>query len=552
MGLFDWVRRLLGAPPQQPPPAPPPASPTLGWDGVIRNVNLGSPVGPPALPKPATPPAPSPAVVPPTRNQTVVKSLDLSAGQFTPLPQDAVRQQAAGVSFGFGLFGRRDLIPPPEDPRTLLIDRAMVGQGLITPEELAEIHRIGREMETLKPDQASAHRLADRAVKMDRAERERIKQEKKAAAEERKRLHAQRVAERKAGDILYLGRGVSAGLADRRCDVEKLTAAGLPVLATPADLAAALKLTISRLRWLAFHAESSGVSHYVHFAVPKKSGGTRILSAPRASLAAAQQWVLENVLAKVPSHAAAHGFVPGRSTLTNAAPHVGAAVVINADLCDFFPTITFPRVRGIFRQLGYSPAVATVLALLCTESPRRKVLYRDRPYWVATAPRGLPQGACTSPALSNLASRRLDARLNGIAVKLGGTYTRYADDLSISFKTPVKDKIGYVLARLRHVAVDEGFAVNEQKTRVLKPSARQSVTGIVVNAKPTVPRKTRRKLRAIVHNAARSDMESQNRARHPHFREWVVGMIAYISMVNARHGEVLKNKLGRGKFPDRR
>jgi RNA-directed DNA polymerase len=503
MGLFDWVRRLLGAPQPAPPPAPPPASPTLGWNGVIRNVN------PPPPPTPATLP-PRPAVVPPTRNQTVVMTLDLGAAQFTPLAQDAVRQQAAGVSFGFGLFGRRDLIPPPEDPRTLLIDRAMVGQGLITPEELAEIHRIGREMETHKPDQASAHR----------------------------------VTERKAGDILFLGRGVSHGLSDRRCDVEKLTAAGLPVLASPADLAAVLKLTIPRLRWLAFHAEASGVSHYVHFTVPKKSGGTRILSAPRVSMAAAQQWVLENILAKVPPHAAAHGFVPGRSTLTNAAPHVGAAVVINADLCGFFPTITFPRVRGIFRQFGYSPAVATVLALLCTESPRRKVLYRDRPYWVATAPRGLPQGACTSPALSNLATRRLDARLNGIAAKLGGTYTRYADDLSISYKTPIKDKIGYVLARVRHVAADEGFTVNEEKTRVLKPSARQSVTGIVVNAKPAVPRKTRRKLRAIVHNAARTGVESQNRAQHPRFREWVMGMIAYVSMVNAGHGAALKRKLG--------
>jgi len=540
MGLLDWVKRLLGATPSS--PAPPPAPPPLPF---IYSPGAQTPDGRNAA---RTPPAPlpprPPAVVPPPRRQTIVKTLDLGAGQFAPLAQDAVRQQAAGVSFGFGLFGRRDLIPPTEDPRTLLIDRAMVGQGLITPEELAEIHRIGREMETLKPDMASAHRVAEQAVKMDRAERERIKQEKKAAAEERKRLHAQRVAERKANDILFLGRGVSHGLSDRRCEVEKLTAAGLPVLASPADLAAALKLTIPRLRWLAFHAEASGVSHYVHFAVPKKSGGTRILSAPRVALAAAQQWVLETILAKVAVHAAAHGFVPGRSTLTNATPHVGAAVVINADLCDFFPTITFPRVRGIFRQLGYSPAVATILALLCTESPRRKVLYRNRPYWVATAPRGLPQGACTSPALSNLASRRLDARLNGIAAKLGGTYTRYADDLSISFKTPMKDKIGYLLARLRHVAQDEGFSVNEAKTRVLKPSARQSVTGIVVNAKPAVPRKLRRRLRAIVHNAARTGVESQNRGKHPHFRAWLTGMIAYVSMVNARHGEALTNQLG--------
>src|SRR5204862_6251066 len=106
--------------------------------------------------------------------------------------------------------------------------------------------------------------------------------------------------------------------------------------------------------------------------------------------------------------------------------------VVNADLTEFFPTITYPRVRGIFKQIGYSPAVATILALLCTESPRRTVVYAGKTFHVATGPRALPQGACTSPALSNLAARRLDSRLAGIAAKLGWQYTRYADDLSFS------------------------------------------------------------------------------------------------------------------------
>src|SRR5204862_5783132 len=138
-------------------------------------------------------------------------------------------------------------------------------------------------------------------------------------------------------DIIFLGRGVSKGLADRRAHVEKLTAAGLPVLATPADIAAALRLTIPRLRWLAFHADAATRTHYVRFTSPKRSGGTRNLFAPHAGLAAAQQWILEHILEKVPPHAAAHGFVKGRSTLTNAAPHVGRAVVVNADPVHFFP-----------------------------------------------------------------------------------------------------------------------------------------------------------------------------------------------------------------------
>ena len=277
-----------------------------------------------------------------------------------------------------------------------------------------------------------AGHAAERAVAISREERAARKEQKRAESAERKRKHAEGVAWRKATDIIYLGRGVSGGLADRQSQVAKLEAAGLPVYATPADLAQAMGLTIPRLRWLAFHADAAMVSHYIFFTIPKKSGGVRQLSAPHHDLAAAQQWILDNILRKVATHDAAHGFVSGRGTVSNAAPHVGRAIVLNTDLKDFFPTITFPRVRGIFRQLGYSPAAATILALLCTECPRRGVIFGGKPFHVATGPRALPQGACTSPALSNLAARRLDSRLAGIAWKLGWNYSRYADDLTCS------------------------------------------------------------------------------------------------------------------------
>src|SRR5690606_3022555 len=105
----------------------------------------------------------------------------------------------------------------------------------------------------------------------------------------------------------------------------------------------------------------------------------------------------------------------------------------------------------VFQQLGYSPAVATILALLCTECPRQTVEYAGTRYHVAVSPRSLPQGACTSPALSNLTARRLDARLQGIAAKLGWRYTRYADDLTFSANGDAADLAGYLLARLRHI-----------------------------------------------------------------------------------------------------
>src|SRR5262249_49892429 len=142
---------------------------------------------------------------------------------------------------------------------------------------------------------------------------------------------------------------------------------------------------------------------------------------------------------KLPVEPVSHGFVKGKSTVSNAKPHVGKAVVLNMDLEGFFPNIVFPRVRSVFHRAGYSWSVATVLALLCTECPRREVIYEGKRYYVAKGPRGLPQGACTSPALSNQVARRLDKRFAGLAVKMGISYTRYADDLSFSGGAEMKE-----------------------------------------------------------------------------------------------------------------
>ena len=471
--------------------------------------------------------APRGAPPPPKR-----KSLGLDLGALEPLNDDQVAAGAKSLwrmSWG---WNPRDRVPAVDDPRARLIEQGMLGRGLITTERLQEIHEVGAQYDELRPQWNEADRQARAAVKLSKDEYEAAKQQKKADAEARKQAKADAVAARHQADIVFLGRGVSKGLADRRANPEKLAAHGLPSLSSPADVARALELTIPQLRWLAFHSEAASSSHYTYFTIPKKSGGVRELAAPMPRIAACQQWILREILAKVPLHDAAHGFVTGRSTLTNAQPHVGRAVVVNADLSDFFPTIIFPRVFGLFKSLGYSQAAATILALVCTESPRRRVDYASQSYFVATGPRALPQGACTSPALSNLVARRLDSRLTGIATTLGWTYTRYADDLTLSCPENADDKIGYLMARLRHIAQDEGFAVNEKKTRVQRRSTRQSVTGLVVNDRAQVDRRTVRRIRAILHQAKSTGLEAQNREQHPDFEGWLRGMIAYIHMAN--------------------
>jgi len=560
MGLLNWLKNLFN-PPASPPKAQSPADlarefgdafnpPSPRRDAPppesapvvdVTQVPRAASAPPPAVQPAAAPKAPPPAPPPP-------ESLDYDLGPFAPISAEELRQGASQLRNSWNnlwLFGRSNRIPPADDPRTRLIDRAMVSQGLLTPQELAEIHAVGQAYDAVRPDlqvELAKAQVAITASEQERAER---KARKRAEAAERKRQRAEAVALRKQTDIIFLGRGVSNELHLRASDTAKLTASGLPLLATPADIAAALELTIPRLRWLAFHSDATTVLHYVRFAVPKRSGGTRQLAAPHASLAAAQDWILQNILSRVPTHAAAHGFVPGRSTVTNALPHVGKPLIINCDLQDFFPTISFGRVGGIFKQLGYSPAVATVLALLCTEAPRQEVVYAGRPFHVATGPRALPQGASTSPALSNLAARRLDSRLTGICRRLGLAYTRYADDLTFSGDAALNERIGYLLARVRHIAQDEGFALNQGKTRVQRRHTAQTVTGIVVNDRPGVPREVVRRLRAILHRAQKEGLAAQNRENLPHFEAWIDGMIAYVHMVNPAQARPLREALAK-------
>ena len=457
------------------------------------------------------------------------------------LSPDEMRQRALRINpMQTAWIGRVDTIPPQSDERTALIDRGLILRGLLTEQQIADIHRVGdlwlKHRDAASLASAQAARTADEALEQLRQERAERKAQKKQEAAARAQRRAEEIARRKAEDIIFLGTGVSRGLADRRSNIERLEQQGLPVLSTPADVARALELPVPQLRWLCFHSEACERTHYVYFEVPKRSGGKRLLAAPHAKLARAQEWVLRSILDKLATEAPAHGFIQGRSTVSNATAHLGRDVVVNLDLKDFFPTITFPRVRGVFQKLGYSPAVATVLALLCTEAPRREVEYDGKRYFVAVGERALPQGACTSPALSNQVARKLDRRLRGRMVAMGWEYTRYADDLTFSAPAGKRGEIAWIHAVVRHVVEEEGFALNPKKGRVQSAAGRQSVTGIVVNQKLSVPRDEVRRLRAILHQARKTGLEAQNREGLPHFEAWLHGKIAYLCMVDRQKG----------------
>lgn len=526
MGLFDWLESVFGGAPKLPPRP------------ISSTPIPATPIGSPRPPRPTSTPQPA-------RRILSAHRVDYSAEHFLPLPKDVLREQAATVIRGGAWFGRRDQIPPAEDLRTNLIDRSLVAHGYLTAAQLLEIHRVGEQWRAAQGDRSLAAKYAQRAVELSRQEREQRKAEMKARAAERKRVHNEGVARRRASEIDYLGRGVSDGLADRTADPQKLTSLSLPLLATAAEVAASMSLPIPQLRWLAFHSDAASCAHYVTWEVPKKSGGMRRISAPLPRLRAAQEWILANVLSKLAPEPEAHGFAKGRSTVTNARVHERPEVLVTVDVKDFFPSITFPRVRGLFRSLGFSPAVATIFALLTTEAPREEATYDGTRYFVAIGPRGLPQGACTSPAISNLVTRRLDRRLRGMSKGLGWRYSRYADDLSFSATGEPTKRVGFLLARVRHVLEEEGFGWNDKKARVLRRNTAQRVTGIVVNAGTTVPRRERRRLRAILHHASKEGLARQNRENRPDLGAWLRGKIAYVSMVQPAAGAKLRAALDR-------
>jgi retron-type reverse transcriptase len=352
------------------------------------------------------------------------------------------------------------------------------------------------------------------------------------------------------GDRRYFGEelwGTSKQQRAATFDEAKIRRFGLPALRDEGEVATWLGLPLARLRWFTHDRAADTTWHYVRYTVPKRSGGQRVILAPKRELKALQRRALAELVAKIPPAPAAHGFVPGRSIATNAQPHVGKGVVLRLDLKDFFPSITFPRVRGVFVAHGYSYAVASTLALVCTEYEREPFDRNGERFYVSVGPRYLVQGAPTSPALANLVAWRLDRRLMGLAAKYGFSYTRYADDLTFSGDDAAV--VGRLITNVRRIVADERFTLNDAKTRVARRGRRQVVTGLVVNDQVATPRQLRRRLRAILHNAQRdarqgavSEASEDGGVRPmqpvPAYGS-IRGLVAFVNAVNSRHAAPL-------------
>ncbi len=416
-----------------------------------------------------------------------------------------------------------------------------------------EVKRLDRELAPLRAElrrvEGDIARAADVQTALDQVRRARIERVK-AAREAKKLARAVEQIERdaqwkarRASEPQFLGRGVSQGLKFEGGDAEKLAKNGLTNWQNFGEIAGAMQVEPRELTWLCYHRGASSIDHYHRFQIPKKRGGMRQVSAPKTKLRAAQRWVLEEILAKLPVHAAAAAFVPGTSTVQNAARHQGKALIMRVDLKDFFPSIDFKRVKNFFQNLGYNAGCATVFALLCTESPRVAVTLDEQKRHVAVGDRRLPQGACTSPALSNLICRHLDARLSGLCARRGFNYSRYADDLVFSSDDARAD-VGALLGLVGKIVADEKLVVNKEKTLVMRGQNRQSVTGLVVNAQdgaaPRVSREDLRRFRAFLHDFGTLGREKMNERLGQDALFYARGYLAYIQMSDPERARKLR------------
>jgi RNA-directed DNA polymerase len=313
----------------------------------------------------------------------------------------------------------------------------------------------------------------------------------------------------------------------------------VPAIESAGQLAEWMRLMPTELEWFADLkglAREGKLAHYHYRVLSKGSGSYRVIEAPKPRLKELQRLILAEVIEKIPLHPAVHGFRKGRSILTFVAPHVGQRVVLRMDLENFFPSIAGVRIQTLFRVAGYPEAVADRLGGICTNAmPRGAPDLYQRPH--------LPQGAPTSPALANLCAYRLDCRLSGLAASAGAQYTRYADDLAFSGDEAFERCVERFLLHVAAIAMEEGFAVNHRKTRVMRQGVRQHLAGLVTNAKVNVMRPDYDCLKAILTNCVRKGPASQNRDGHPRFREHLEGRVAFVESVNAVKGRRLRGLL---------
>lgn len=267
---------------------------------------------------------------------------------------------------------------------------------------------------------------------------------------------------------------------------------------------------------------NSNTAHYREFQIPKKSGGSRTILAPYPALMECQNWIYKNILSDVNIHPCAQGFTNKKSIVTNAKVHINQKEFLKIDLENFFPTITINQVINVFKSLGYTHKVSFYLAAICCYD------------------KNLPQGAPTSPILSNIISLNLDNRLFALAQKFNLKYTRYADDLAFSGDEINVKHIDYI----KHIINECGFIINNKKTTLQKNNYKRILTGISISGdKIKVPKYYKRELKQEVHFIRKFGILNyirRNKIKNPNYLYSILGKLNFWLSVEPKNQFAIK------------
>lgn len=277
-------------------------------------------------------------------------------------------------------------------------------------------------------------------------------------------------------------------------------------------------LKISKKEQSLFFGENRE-SLYRTFAIPKKAGGYRQIEAPCKRLKEIQRWIKDEIVDKYVVSEYATGFRKNISIVDNVKKHVGKELVINMDLKDFFPSVTYADILLMFMYIGYRKNVAHLLTKLCTN-----------------AKNVLPQGSPASPSISNHILLKMDKRLGRLAESVGADYTRYADDITFSGN----NKMSFIIPLVEQIIKEEGFQINKSKTRLQYSNQRQEVTGLIVNSKISVSKQIESEIKNALYFMKKYGV--YNHMKHIgcnklFYREHLYGIAYFIKMVDEEKGE---------------
>ncbi|MDR6734909.1 reverse transcriptase family protein [Sphingobacterium sp. 2149] len=268
---------------------------------------------------------------------------------------------------------------------------------------------------------------------------------------------------------------------------------------------------------------------YLNKFLKKKRYGFRHIRIPSENLRIIHKWIKEHILGKVEMPSYVTAYCKNRSIIDNATLHLNSQLLIKMDLSDFYDHIDTKIVYKIFRRLGYGKSVSIYMSEFCCVFDGKLGKFV------------LPQGASTSPILSNMACKNMDLRLNAYAKQNGFRYSRYSDD--ITFSSTEKLKISY--KEIIKIIAESGFRVNTKKTRFLTKKNRQTVTGLNINNGLSISKRYRKNISTHVHNCVRFGVKHHLEKlglQRVNYREWLLGNIFYIASVHPNQGKSLKQK----------